>query len=147
MQSRVLKGSEAIDLGLYNSGGRLVKSRAVTTNRKSKPRPLGLRKGAFWTGARRVACGGQPMQEPASAETRCLGEINAFIQGGLPGLARLELVLPSLFAYYKVVGLEEQARCLRAVGLAPARTQYGMTFVMPDPDAFTQAPPAQPPSP
>ncbi len=56
-----------------------------------------------------------------SPESECVEEMACFQRGGLPGLARLQLVLPSLFAYYKIVG----------AGLIPVRTAVDVTFQMP----------------
>ena len=87
------------------------------------------------------------MEDPFKPEPRCELEIGHFVRGGLPGLARLQLVLPSLFAYYKVVGLDEQARCLRSAGLTPVRTKVDITFVMPEPEEPSPSLLDRPPSP
>jgi hypothetical protein len=87
------------------------------------------------------------MDDPASPAALCGLEIDSFVRGGLPGLARLQLVLPTLFAYYKLVGLEERERCLRSVGLTPVRTQVDVTFAMPDLDDLVPSPEDQPASP
>ena len=88
------------------------------------------------------------MESKPSPETQCGLEIACFVRGGLPGLARLQLVLPSLFAYYRLVGLDERERCLRSVGLTPVRTRVDVTFLMPDgDDPLTLAPEGRPPSP
>ena len=89
------------------------------------------------------------MAAKPSPAAQCGEEIACFVRGGLPGLARLQLVLPSLFAYYKLVGLDERERCLRSVGLTPVRTRVDVTFRIPEADDpfFSQAPEALPPSP
>jgi hypothetical protein len=63
----------------------------------------------------------------------CLEEIQAFSRGGIAGLARLKLVLPSLFAYYQIIGLEHQAMLLSNAGLCPARDGVHISFELETP--------------
>ena len=70
-------------------------------------------------------------------EDNCQSEIESFCRSGLPGMARLKEVLPSLFVYYKVSSMAEKERMLAAAGLEPMRDGYGdVTFNLPRVDGF-----------
>lgn len=70
-------------------------------------------------------------------DQNCLSELQAFCRGGLPGIARLKQVLPSLFLFYKVSTLAEKERLLTSVGLTPERDGYGdVTFTLSNLDGY-----------
>lgn len=57
-----------------------------------------------------------------------LAYIRGFIRGGLPAIARLKQVLPSIFDYFKIVSLDGKADILLQCGLAPYRENNDVTF-------------------
>ncbi len=58
---------------------------------------------------------------PATPENleQCKVELEVFCQGGLPGKAQLQLVLPAIFRHYEIVDFDEQKQLLSAAGLKP----------------------------
>lgn len=54
---------------------------------------------------------------PSQSYQEIEGVIRTFVRGGLPGQARLQRVLPSLFKHYKIVAPEKQRRLLIEAGL------------------------------
>ena len=54
--------------------------------------------------------------------------IKGFLNGGLPAIARLKQVLPSIFDYFKIIPLDEKADVLTRCGLTPYREDNDVTF-------------------
>ncbi len=54
----------------------------------------------------------------------CILEIGAFVRGGIPGLDRLNRVLPNIFKAYDIVDHVDKRRCLLAHGLVPSKNGY-----------------------
>jgi hypothetical protein len=57
-----------------------------------------------------------------------LAYIRGFIRGGMPAIARLKQVLPSIFDYFKVIARDEKAEILIECGLSPYREKSDVTF-------------------
>ncbi len=60
-----------------------------------------------------------------NSESECKTEIRVFLRGAEGGVKRLKEILPSLFAYYKIVTIDGKARLLSECGLIPYRCQDG----------------------
>ena len=58
-----------------------------------------------------------------NSESECKTEIRVFLRGAEGGVKRLKEILPSLFAYYKIVTIDGKARLLSECGLIPYRCQ------------------------
>lgn len=69
----------------------------------------------------------------AKTPDECKREIRTFIVGGVPGIARLHEVLPSIFDFFGVITDESKCRILRECGLCPARYEGSshITFKLP----------------
>jgi hypothetical protein len=57
-----------------------------------------------------------------------LSYIRGFLRGGMPAIARLKQVLPSIFDYFKIVSLDGKADILIQCGLSPYRENNDVTF-------------------
>jgi hypothetical protein len=67
--------------------------------------------------------------EPCGRTTdELISYIKGFVKGGLPALARLKQVLPSIFAYFKIIAMDEKADILIRCGLSPYREDNDVTF-------------------
>lgn len=61
-------------------------------------------------------------------DRECGQEIQAFVNGGLPGLHRLKLVLPNIFKHYCINTKEAKRRILSECSLSPAVVNSDVTF-------------------
>jgi hypothetical protein len=67
--------------------------------------------------------------EPCGRTTdELISYIKGFVKGGLPAIARLKQVLPSIFAYFKIIAMDEKADILIRCGLSPYREDNDVTF-------------------
>ena len=75
-------------------------------------------------------------EEPCGGKTEhdCVEYIKGFLNGGLPAIARLKQVLPSLFKYFKVETSDEKANILIKCGLRPYidKSKADVTFFFRD---------------